>query len=60
MIGLFAEGYSAREIGERVGLSTKTVETYRERIAENSTSSGLTNCRMEGTRPVAVDCAESL
>lgn len=34
LIGLFAQGHSAREIGEKVGLGTKTVETYRGRIAQ--------------------------
>ncbi len=34
VLGLTAEGYSAQEIGERLSLSPKTVETYRERAMQ--------------------------
>jgi DNA-binding NarL/FixJ family response regulator len=30
----FAEGYNGPEIGSRIGISSKTVETYKQRIAE--------------------------
>jgi Response regulator containing a CheY-like receiver domain and an HTH DNA-binding domain len=29
-----AEGYNGPEIGSRIGISSKTVETYKQRIAE--------------------------
>ncbi len=32
MLRLTAEGYTAQEIGERLALSPKTVETYRQRV----------------------------
>ena len=32
VLTLAAEGYSSTEIGERLGISGKTVETYRERV----------------------------
>lgn len=32
VLGLTAEGFSSAEIGERLGISAKTVETYRERL----------------------------
>jgi two-component system response regulator NreC len=34
VLKLVAEGYSSREIGERICVSAKTVETYRGRFAE--------------------------
>lgn len=34
---LTAEGYSSTEIGERLGLSHKTVETYRQRLMDKLT-----------------------
>lgn len=34
VLALTAEGYSAQEIGERLSLSPKTVETYRERAMQ--------------------------
>jgi DNA-binding NarL/FixJ family response regulator len=34
VLQLTAEGYSSREIGERLNVSSKTVETYRSRLME--------------------------
>ena len=34
VLALTAEGYSAQEIGERLILSPKTIETYRERAMQ--------------------------
>jgi DNA-binding NarL/FixJ family response regulator len=34
VLTLAAEGYSSNEIGERLGISGKTVETYRERLMD--------------------------
>ncbi len=34
MLKLTAEGYSNLEIAERLGISPKTVDTYRQRIME--------------------------
>jgi two-component system response regulator NreC len=34
VLTLAAEGYSSTEIGERLGISGKTVETYRERLMD--------------------------
>jgi len=34
VLTLTAEGYSAQEIGERLILSPKTIETYRERVMQ--------------------------
>ena len=34
VLTLTAEGYSSAEIGERLGISAKTVETYRERLMD--------------------------
>lgn len=34
VLALTAEGYSSTEIGERLGLSHKTVETYRQRLMD--------------------------
>ena len=34
VLALTAEGYSSAEIGERLGISGKTVETYRERLMD--------------------------
>lgn len=34
VLELLAQGHTQREIGERLGLSAKTVETYRARIAQ--------------------------
>ena len=34
MLKLIALGYTAPQVGEKLALSTKTVETYRARIME--------------------------
>lgn len=34
VLALTAEGFSAREIGEKLFISPKTVDTYRSRIME--------------------------
>ena len=34
MLRLTAQGYSAPEIGERLAISPKTVDTYKQRIHE--------------------------
>ena len=34
VVGLTAEGYGGMEIGERLGISNKSVETYKQRIRE--------------------------
>ena len=34
MLRLTAEGYTGQEIGERLVLSPKTVDTYRQRVME--------------------------
>ncbi len=34
VLAFFAEGYSQREIAQRIGISVKTVETYRARVGE--------------------------
>lgn len=34
MLRLVAEGYSAPEIGERLFISPKTVDTYKQRVNE--------------------------
>lgn len=34
VVELIAQGYNGPEIGERLGISAKTVETYKQRIAE--------------------------
>lgn len=34
VLGLTVEGYSATEIGEQLGLSSKTVDTYRARVMQ--------------------------
>lgn len=36
VLRLFAEGYTASQIGERLSISPKTVDTYRRRIAEKT------------------------
>ena len=34
VLDLLAQGFAQREVGERLGLSIKTVETYRARLRE--------------------------
>lgn len=51
VLRLVAEGYTAPEIGERLFISSKTVDTYKQRVAEKM---GLTH------RPDYVRCALKL
>ncbi|MDQ8149271.1 MAG: response regulator transcription factor [Gemmatimonadota bacterium] len=40
VLELAAKGYSNREIAERLGIATKTVETYKHRVKLRSNASG--------------------